>query len=224
MKILLVIHGYPARYNAGSEVYTQGLAQALADRHEVHIFTRQGNSFLSEYKVRQERDPAFPRVILHIINLARTRDRYRNAEVDRHFGELLDQIKPDIVHIGHLNHLSTSLALEAHQHGTPVVFTLHDYWLMCPRGRFIQTYTKAPSDLWATCDRQEDRKCAERCYARYFAALVEPMAISHWSALAHHGLTTQIPPMVQASTPRTIPGSSAPLARHLRHSKHTWNG
>jgi len=36
------------------------------------------------------------------------------------------------------------------------------------------------------------------------AALVEPMAISHWSALAHHGLTTQIPPMVQASTPHTI--------------------
>jgi len=36
------------------------------------------------------------------------------------------------------------------------------------------------------------------------AALVEPVAISHWSALAHHGLTTQIPPMVQASTPRTV--------------------
>ena len=36
------------------------------------------------------------------------------------------------------------------------------------------------------------------------AALVEPMAISHWSALAHHGLTTQVPTMVQASTPRAI--------------------
>ena len=32
MRILQVIHGYPMRYNAGSEVYTQGLAQALADR------------------------------------------------------------------------------------------------------------------------------------------------------------------------------------------------
>ena len=32
------------------------------------------------------------------------------------------------------------------------------------------------------------------------AALVSPCAISHWSAMAHHGLTTQIPPMVQAST------------------------
>jgi len=36
------------------------------------------------------------------------------------------------------------------------------------------------------------------------SALVEPMAISHWSALTHHGLTTQIPPMVQASTPKKV--------------------
>ena len=40
MEILLVIHGYPMRYNAGSEVYTQGLAQAVADRHEVRVFAR----------------------------------------------------------------------------------------------------------------------------------------------------------------------------------------
>ena len=32
------------------------------------------------------------------------------------------------------------------------------------------------------------------------AALIDPAAISHWSALAHHGMTTQIPPMMQAST------------------------
>lgn len=36
------------------------------------------------------------------------------------------------------------------------------------------------------------------------SALVDPMAISHWSALAHHGLTTQIPPMVQATTPKKV--------------------
>ncbi|MEA3374921.1 MAG: type IV toxin-antitoxin system AbiEi family antitoxin domain-containing protein [Chloroflexota bacterium] len=36
------------------------------------------------------------------------------------------------------------------------------------------------------------------------AALVSPVAISHWSALAHHGFTTQIPPMVQASTTASV--------------------
>ncbi len=35
-------------------------------------------------------------------------------------------------------------------------------------------------------------------------ALVSPIAISHWSALAYHGFTTQIPPMVQASTPAKV--------------------
>ena len=35
-------------------------------------------------------------------------------------------------------------------------------------------------------------------------ALVQPAAISHWSALAQHGFTTQMPAMVQASTPRKI--------------------
>ena len=49
-----------------------------------------------------------------------------------------------------------------------MVLTLHDYWLMCPRGQFIQMYPVDPSDNWAVCDGQEDRKCAERCYCRYF--------------------------------------------------------
>jgi len=34
--------------------------------------------------------------------------------------------------------------------------------------------------------------------------LVQPSAISHWSALAHHGFTTQLPTMIQASTPRQV--------------------
>ena len=36
------------------------------------------------------------------------------------------------------------------------------------------------------------------------AALVQPIAISHWSALAYHGFTTQSPSMIQASTPHQV--------------------
>ena len=35
-------------------------------------------------------------------------------------------------------------------------------------------------------------------------ALVQPSVISHWSALAHHGFTTQMPRMVQISVPSKI--------------------
>ena len=43
MKVLKVIHGYPMRYNAGSEVYSQTLCHQLAKSHEVHVFTRAEN-------------------------------------------------------------------------------------------------------------------------------------------------------------------------------------
>ena len=81
LKILQVIHGYPMRYNAGSEVYTQGLAQALAERHEVHVFTRQENAFLQEYDVQRDSDPSEPAITLHVINMARARDGYRHRAV-----------------------------------------------------------------------------------------------------------------------------------------------
>ena len=183
MKILKVIHGYPMRYNAGSEVYSQGLAQALAERHEVHVFTRMENGFLPEYALSRETDAADSRVSLHVINMARARDGYRHSAVDDAFARVLEETRPDVVHVGHLNHLSTSLAFPAKERGVPVVFTLHDYWLMCPRGQFIQMYPEDPSDPWALCDGQDDRKCAVRCYARYFSGAPDEYErdAAHWT-------------------------------------------
>ena len=183
MKVVQVIHGYPMRYNAGSEVYTQGLAKALAERHEVHVFTRQENAFLPEYAVQREADPSDSRVTLHVINMARARDGYRHPAVDDAFAVLLDQVQPEIVHVGHLNHLSTSLVFTARDRRVPIVFTLHDYWLMCPRGQFIQMYPRDPLDTWAVCDGQQDRKCAVRCYARYFGGGKEAHALdtAYWT-------------------------------------------
>lgn len=169
MKVLQVIHGYPMRYNAGSEVYTQTLCHGLVERNEVHVFTREEDSFAPDHRLRQDHDADEPRVTLHVVNVPRSRDRYRHAGVDQRFAEVMDRVQPDVVHIGHLNHLSTSLVAEAAGREVPIVYTLHDYWLMCPRGQFMQMQPEDPADLWAACGGQVDRTCAERCYARYFS-------------------------------------------------------
>jgi len=183
MKILKVIHGYPMRYNAGSEVYSQTLCQGMADRHEVHVFTREEDSFAPDYRVRTETDPDDPRITLHLVNNPRNKDRYRVPGIDQRFAELLDRLRPDIVHVGHLNHLSTSLLAEAASREIPIVYTLHDYWVMCPRGQFMQTFPSDPQNLWAACDGQEDRKCAERCYSRYFSGAPEEheLDMAYWT-------------------------------------------
>ena len=183
MKIMQVIHGYPMRYNAGSEVYTQTLCHGLAERHEVHVFTREEDSFAPDGRLRRDQDADDPRITLHVVNNPRNKDRYREVVIDQRFAEVLDRVRPDVVHVGHLNHLSTSLLVEAAAREIPIVYTLHDYWVMCPRGQFMQMFPKDPDHLWAACDGQEDRKCAERCYARYFSGAPEEREadISHWS-------------------------------------------
>ncbi|WP_163783376.1 glycosyltransferase [Myxococcus vastator] len=183
MKVLKVIHGYPMRYNAGSEVYSQTLCHGLAERHDVHVFTREENAFAPDFHLREERDQEDPRVTLHIVNNPRLKDRYRATGIDQRFAELLDRLRPDIIHVGHLNHLSTSLLREAALREVPIVFTLHDYWLMCPRGQFMQMFPEDPGDLWAACAGQEDRKCAERCYARYFSGAPEEHEadVAYWT-------------------------------------------
>ena len=52
-------------------------------------------------------------ITLHLVNNPRLKDRYRATGVDQRFAEVLDRVKPDLVHVGHLNHLSTSLPREA---------------------------------------------------------------------------------------------------------------
>jgi len=170
LKILKVIHGYPPRYNAGSEVYSQTLCQALANRHEVQVFTREEDLLKPEYMYHTELDESDPRILLHVVNSCRSRlqERYRHTLIDQRFVQVLDSFQPDIVHVGHLNHLSTSLLNEATSRSIPLVFTLHDYWLMCPRGQFIQRNSKEPCGL---CSGQSNEKCAKQCYScRYSGA------------------------------------------------------
>ena len=180
MKILKVIHGYPPDYNAGSEVYSQTLCQSLGKSHEVHVFTREENPFLPDYHIRENSDQSL--VTKHVVNipLLRQRYRYRHEKVDSIFDTLLQRITPDIVHIGHLNHLSTSLLEKARIRKIPIVFTLHDYWLICPRGQFIQRNSPEP---WKNCDGQEDQKCAKRCYSGYFSgeSLEEEIDAAYWT-------------------------------------------
>ncbi|MBF5059637.1 glycosyltransferase [Candidatus Neptunochlamydia vexilliferae] len=182
MKILKIIHGYPNRYNAGSEVYSQTLCHGLVERgHEVVVFTRQEDAYKQEYSVMWDRDPLCQEIKLCLINMAHSRDGYRHEKVDEALGKLLDEYQPEVVHIGHLNHLSTSMIFEIKRRNLPIVFTLHDFWLMCPRGQFLQAINSKSENLYPACSGQEDRKCASTCYWRYFSSQDDQEDLQYWT-------------------------------------------
>lgn len=172
MRILKIIHGYPPTYNAGSEVYSQLLCNALQKAgHEVIVFAREENPFVPDYNVRIVSDQHNEAIKCHLINIPLERHRYRyvHEEVDQQLDLLLSSFQPDLVHIGHLNHLSLTVVDKIKNRRIPVVYTIHDFWLMCPRGQFIQRNSSVEKGLWALCSGQENNKCSRQCYAGYFS-------------------------------------------------------
>jgi len=184
MKVLLVIHGYPPAYNAGSEVYTQSLARELANRHQVRVFARFEDPFIASYAEADASDDGDARVRLRVVNNPESRDRYRHAEIDAALARLLDDYRPDVVHVNHVSHLSTSMLAVIAQRGIPLVYTLHDFWLMCPRGQFVQRNPDPSEERYPECDGQDDRKCAQKCYSLYFsgAAAEYEADTARWAA------------------------------------------
>jgi glycosyltransferase involved in cell wall biosynthesis len=179
MRILKVIHGYPPIYNAGSEVYSKNLCVELSKYHEVHVFTREENPYILDFSIRKAYINS--NLTLHIMNKRFDKDGFRNYEIDKRFKDLLSELKPDIAHIGHLNHLSTGIVDILKSAGIPIVFTLHDFWLMCPRGQFLQR-NYGNSSFFQLCDGQEDRKCAVNCYNMYFTGMgSEEEEIAYWT-------------------------------------------
>ncbi|TQD25898.1 glycosyltransferase family 4 protein [Methanolobus vulcani] len=161
MRILMVIHGFPPFYMAGSEVYTYNLCQELTKNNEVYVFTRIENPYEDSYtyydedyhglKVRRVNKPQRDYTLT---------DKYLDPKIDAVFEAFLEEIDPDVVHIGHLSHLSTNLPEIARKKGCSVIYTLHDFWLKCYRGQLIKP------DL-QICPGPSDENCLD-CVKRTF--------------------------------------------------------
>ena len=136
MRVLIVIHGYPPFYMAGSEVYTYNLARELAKTNDVFVFHRIEDKKMPLYRYEDKQESG---VNIRYINNYEPEnttfyDKYLNPVIDDAFREYVKLVQPDVVHIGHLSHLSTQIPIIVKKEfGLPVLFTIHDFWMFCHR-------------------------------------------------------------------------------------------
>lgn len=142
---------------AGTELYTYYLAQALRERgHEVVVFYRVADPDAPEYELTEGQYEGL--TVFRINNTWRYvrgfSMTYKNDTIAAQFSSLLGRVKPDVVHFQHLTCLSTSLIHVCREKHIPTVFTLHDYWMLCPRGQLLKP------DL-SLCPGPDDHECAD---------------------------------------------------------------
>jgi len=154
MKILLSNKYYYLR--GGVDIYTIQLEKLLKDNgHEVAIFSMQHSlnmksNFLEYFPCEIDLN----RVTIKNLIPALIRP-FGSAEVKRKFSQLLSDFKPDVVHLNNIHsQISPILSILARKFKVPVVWTLHDHKLLCPR-----------------YDCMRDKKPCELCFTSKFNVL-----------------------------------------------------
>jgi glycosyltransferase involved in cell wall biosynthesis len=140
MRILFVTASYPPESVGGVELHVQGLARAMTIAgHDCRVFARTGRPGVPHLGVVRETVEGIP-----VTRLANTfEDATSLAAMVGHegiadaFAAELARVRPDVVHIHHLTCLSMRIVDRCREARVPVLMTLHDFWMGCPRGQRI---------------------------------------------------------------------------------------
>jgi glycosyltransferase involved in cell wall biosynthesis len=165
MRVLYVIHDFFPHYYGGAERYVLNLGHQMQRAgHEVSVLT---------YGL-DEPDDSFPATRGPLLfrsysfrGLEVRSVRHRRVPPDINFtiadgdiaaaaGEIIDELAPDVLHFAHTMRLG-ACAFAARERGVPVVLTLTDFWLACPRGRLFKV------DFSSCSSPEQGRKCIREC-------------------------------------------------------------
>lgn len=140
MKILFVCAGYLPSNVGGVELHVHNLAGEFKRQgHEVLVFSRDYAPGKDEFALDRSMVDEIPvaKMNYKFSDCDTFEKIYSNPSITRIFREVFQEFSPDIVHIHHLSCLSTDIVRLVKEAGTPVVMTLHDFWMGCPRGQRI---------------------------------------------------------------------------------------
>lgn len=157
IRILYVISGFLPAESGGTQLHLFYLAREMKRRgHEIHIFTREADPARGEYEIRRDeyRGLGITRLNYNFKDCTEFHHIYINRRIEECFEDALISFAPDLAHIHHLTCLTTTIIDALRKHSIPQVMTLHDYWMICPRGQRIM------KDL--TLCREIDRS---RCFS-----------------------------------------------------------
>lgn len=141
MRVLLTVHQFLPDCSSGTEILTLSSAKELQRRgHEVTILTAHPTTELLNDEQR------FDRYEYEGLEVHRFRHdyvpmggqeniveaEYNNPLSAAYFRQLIDYVRPDMVHFFHLSRLSGSLVDVCQERNLAMVLTATDFWFICP--------------------------------------------------------------------------------------------
>jgi len=124
----------------GATIVAEQLARELVARGDYRV-TAVSMCALAELGtytiVKSEHDG----IVNYVINVPRDRnyhEMYNNPQVTTLLGELMDGLRPDLVHVHCIQDMGTGVLEAAHARAIPTILSVHDFWWICERQFMIR--------------------------------------------------------------------------------------
>ena len=155
-RLLFVIHDFLPKHSAGTEIYTYHLVKQLMARHDVHLLFCEARHEQARYTVSHGVYDGLPYTeVVHNYHWENFEETYHDPRMEEIFATVLDDFDPDLVHVQHLHHFSFNFIPMVKARGIPVVYTLHEFMLLCARGGQLLR-----EDL-EICELPDPERCAD---------------------------------------------------------------
>jgi GT2 family glycosyltransferase len=155
-RVLHLVHGWPPWNPAGTEVYARRLALRQAAWREVTVYARMADPERELGEALEVEDGGV-RVRLVVNNFTQRDPLSRNALHDRRlaagFRRLLEEERPDLLHVHHLSGHAATLPGLAARRGIPILYQVQDWWSPCARANLLD-------DDWRLCSGPAPAKCS----------------------------------------------------------------
>jgi glycosyltransferase involved in cell wall biosynthesis len=188
MKILLSNKFFYPR--GGDCIHTMQLKELLEQHgHEVAVFSMQytdnkENKYSEYWPSEVDFSSKLPLKLLSALNRP-----FGVKEVKTKWNKLLADFKPDVVHVHNIHsQLSPVIAQLAQKQKIPIVWTLHDYKLLCPASAFLKT----DATICDQCLISKDSVIKNRCIkGSLFASILGYWEARKWNANKLQNYTNQ---------------------------------
>jgi glycosyltransferase involved in cell wall biosynthesis/GT2 family glycosyltransferase len=139
-RVLHVVHGWPPFSHAGTETYARGLAVRQGRHRDVVVYARVTDRDRSLGEATELVDHGV-RVRLVVNNFTQrnplSRNALRSAPLEADFARLIDEVRPDLVHVHHLAGHGVGLLRALTRRRIPYVYQLQDWWALCARSNLL---------------------------------------------------------------------------------------
>jgi glycosyltransferase involved in cell wall biosynthesis/GT2 family glycosyltransferase len=140
LRVLHVVHGWPPWNHAGTELYAAWLVRHQAAYRQVTVYSRIADAARSRGDALELLDQG-ARVRLMVHNFTERNPFTRNALHDgllaADFARLLDEERPELIHVHHLAGHAATLLAAARRRRLPVLYQLQDWWTPCARANLF---------------------------------------------------------------------------------------